>query len=74
MKHSVDGKLVMLAELRIRPERREAFLDYTVQNLALSRAAAGNIAFDILLDDLSPDLVVFYEAWDPAEAQQAYMT
>lgn len=45
-----------------------------MQNLALSRTAAGNIAFGILLDDLSPDLVVFYEVWDSAEAQQAYMT
>ena len=73
MKHGFDGKLVMVAELTIRPERREAFLDYTVENLALSRTAAGNIAFDILIDDTRSDQVLFYEVWETVEAQQAYM-
>lgn len=73
MKHGYDGKLVMLAELSIKPEMSEAFLDYTVENLALSRTAAGNIAFDILIDEARPDLILFYEVWESAEAQQAYM-
>lgn len=73
MKHAFDNKLVMLAELTIKPEKRAEFLDYTVQNLALSRAATGNIAFDILLDETRPHLVLFYEVWESAEAQQSYM-
>ncbi len=73
MKHPIDAKLVMLAELTIKPEKREAFLDYTVENLALSRTAAGNITFDILLDKTRPDQVLFYEVWESAAAQQAYM-
>lgn len=73
MKHSIDGKLVMLAELPVIPEKRDAFLDYTVDNLALSRTAAGNIAFDILLDEARPNKVLFYEVWESVEAQQAYM-
>jgi quinol monooxygenase YgiN len=73
MKHPIDDKLVMLAELTIKPEKREAFLDYTVENLALSRSAAGNIAFDILLNEARPDQVLFYEVWESAEAQQTYM-
>jgi quinol monooxygenase YgiN len=73
MKHPVDDKLVIIAELTIKPEQREAFLDYTVENLALSRTAAGNIAFDILLDEARPNQVLFYEVWDSAEAQQTYM-
>lgn len=73
MKHPIDNKLVMLAELTIKPEKREAFLDYTVDNLALSRTAAGNIAFDILLDEARPNQVLFYEVWESAEAQQTYM-
>lgn len=74
MKRSIDDKLVMLAELTITPERREALLDYTVENLALSRTAPGNIAFDILVDKARPDHVLFYEVWESVEAQQAYMT
>jgi quinol monooxygenase YgiN len=73
MKHPIEDKLVMLAELTIKPEMRDAFLDYTIENLALSRTAAGNIAFDILLDESHPDQVLFYEVWESAGAQQIYM-
>jgi quinol monooxygenase YgiN len=73
MKHPIDDKLVLLAEMTIKPELRDAFLDYTVENLALSRTAAGNIAFDILLDRARPYQVLFYEIWETAEAQQTYM-
>jgi quinol monooxygenase YgiN len=73
MKHPIEDKLVMLAEFTIKPEKREAFLDYTVENLALSRTAAGNIAFEILLEEAHPNQVLFYEVWESAEAQQSYM-
>lgn len=66
-------ELVMLAELSIKPETRDAFLDYTVENLAESRSAPGNIRFEILIDQAQPDRVMFYEVWQTAEAQQAYM-
>ena len=76
MKHTCDDQLVMLAELpscRSSRKKRDDFLDYTVQNLAISRSATGNIAFAILLDEARPDQVLFYEVWETAEAQQAYM-
>jgi quinol monooxygenase YgiN len=63
----------MLAELQIKPGQHKAFLDYTVENLNISRSAAGNIAFDILIDKSNPETVLFYEVWESAEAQQAYM-
>lgn len=73
MEYSFDHKLVMLAELTIKPGKRDEFLEYTVGNLAISRSAAGNIEFDILIDDTCPDQVLFYEVWETPEAQQAYM-
>lgn len=73
MQHNLNDTLVMLAELGVKPERRDEFLDYVVENLAISRSAAGNIAFDILIDEARPDRVIFYEVWESAEAQQAYM-
>lgn len=73
MKHALADTLAMIAELTIQPGKREAFLDYTVENLELSRSAAGNIVFDILIDAARPDCVLFYEVWESAEAQQAYM-
>lgn len=73
MKHIFVDNLVMLAELTIKPEKLEAFLDYTVENLKISRSYPGNIAFDILIDEARPNVVLFYEVWESAEAQQAYM-
>ncbi len=73
MEHRMDDKLVMIAELAIKPEKHEAFLDYAVENLSLSRTAPGNITFDILLDEARPNQVLFYEVWESADAQQTYM-
>jgi quinol monooxygenase YgiN len=73
MKHRCDDKLVMLAELTIKHGKREEFLDYTVENLGISRGAAGNISFDILIDESRPDQVLFYEVWESTVAQQTYM-
>lgn len=73
MTYTYAEGLVMLAELQIKPGQREAFLDYTVENLNISRSAAGNIAFDILIDESNPETVLFYEVWESTEAQQAYM-
>ena len=73
MKYTFVDQLVMLAELTIQPDKRDAFLDYTVENLELSRSAAGNISFDILIDETRPNQVIFYEVWESTEAQQAYM-
>lgn len=73
MKHTFSDTLVMLAELTIKPEKRDEFLDYTLENLEISREAAGNITFDILIDEARPDQVLFYEVWESAEAQQTYM-
>jgi len=73
MKHALDNNLVMLAELAIKPDKRDEFFDYTVENLAASRSAAGNVEYDILIDETRPNHVLFYEVWESAGAQQAYM-
>lgn len=73
MHHPLTTTLLIIAELTIKPDMLEQFLDYTVDNLALSRTAKGNIVFDIIIDEARPELVFFYEEWESAEAQQAYM-
>lgn len=73
MKHAFVNNLVMLAELTIKPEKLDEFLDYTVENLKTSRSYNGNIVFDILIEEARPNTVLFYEVWESLEAQQAYM-
>ncbi len=63
----------MLAELTVKPESIEEFLDYTVDNLKLSRSFPGNIEFDILINQARPCNVTFYEVWESPKAQQDYM-
>jgi len=73
MKHAVTNNLIMIAELTIKPNKLEEFLEYTVPNLEVSRSYPGNIEFDILTDQTKKETVLFYEVWESAEAQQAYM-
>lgn len=73
MMHALDSELVVIAKMDVKPDRRDAFLEYIVDNLAISRSAKGNIAFDILVDETQPNRVTFYEVWETAEAQQAYI-
>lgn len=73
MTPTCTDELVMIAELTLAPGQRDAFLAYTVPNLAVSRAAPGNLGFDMLLDPERPDTVLFHEVWTSAETQQAYM-
>lgn len=73
MNHVFIDNLVMIAELKINPEKLAEFLAYTMENLTISRSYAGNMAFDILIDESRPDTVLFYEVWESAEAQKAYM-
>ena len=70
---ALTDTLVMLVELQVHPEKMEAFLAYTVANLPVSRAAPGNVQFDMLLDAVRPERVLFYEVWESRAAQQAYM-
>ncbi len=73
MKHAFVDNLVMLAELTVKPEKIEEFLNYTVENLKLSRSYPGNIEFDILIDETQPYKVIFYEVWESPKVQQDYM-
>lgn len=73
MRHELSNDLVMIAELTIKPDKIEEFLEYTVANLNLSRSYPGNVEFDILIDEARPDRVLFYEVWESAKAQQDYM-
>ena len=73
MKHELSSNLVMIAELTVKPDKIDEFLEYTVRNLEISRSYPGNIAFDILIDEARPQRILFYEVWESAEAQQNYM-
>lgn len=73
MQYAVSDKLIVLAELTVKPDKVEEFLAYAVANLPISRGYAGNIAFDILIDEARPECVIFYEEWESAEAQRAYL-
>lgn len=61
MRHELVDRLVMLAELTVKRDRLAEFLEYTVENLKVSRSYPGNIQFDILVNETKPEKVIFYE-------------
>lgn len=73
MNHPLADQLTMLAELAVKPDRIEEFLDYAVANLQLSRSYPGNVTFEILTNETEPSKVIFYEVWESQQAQQAYI-
>ena len=73
MEHAFVANVVMIAELPVKPEKLEEFLDFTVANLKLSRSYPGNISFDILINEAQPNTVIFHEVWESTKAQQEYM-
>ena len=73
MKHAFVANVVMIAELPVKPEKLEEFLDFTVANLKLSRSYPGNTSFNILINEALPNTVIFHEVWESPKAQQEYM-
>lgn len=69
----VMGVVVMVAELDVIPEQRDAFIELVVDDVDASRAFEGNLQFDILVDQQDPGSVMFVEKWKTPEAQEAYM-
>lgn len=55
---------IVLAEFRVRPERRAEFLALAFEDARSSlRDEPGCLAFDVLLDEADPNRVVFHEAY-----------
>ena len=73
MNQKQSKQIIMVAKLEVQPGKLEAFLEYIVPNLTLSRSAKGNIRFDVLMGEVHKGAVVFYEEWESPEAQQAYL-
>jgi quinol monooxygenase YgiN len=72
-RYGAADQVVMIAELEVKPGALNAFLEYTSANLHLSRSYAGNIAFEIFINEADPHRITFYEVWTSPEAQKAYM-
>lgn len=73
METVIASVLVMIAEFGVVEEKRDEFVELAVANLEASRNYEGNIAFDVLVDESRPGVVVFYEVWESADAQRKYM-
>lgn len=71
--HTLNDTLMILAELEVKPDWRDAFLAYVAGHLPVSRANSGNLQSDMLLDAARPERVLFYEVWESPAAQQAYL-
>lgn len=66
------GVLVMIAEFAVIPEKRDAFVAVTAEQVETVRAFDGNIQFDVLVDESRPGVVVYVERWETAAQQEVF--
>ena len=68
-----NGKIIMLIEAKIQPERRAELLDAAHQYLPLVRAEPGVEAFYIAARKDDPNTIVFYEVYKSRAAQDSHL-
>lgn len=56
--------IIVSGWLRVRPGSRDAFVQSSIEAMALARGSAGCRAFVVAADPLEADLVNVYECWD----------
>ena len=61
-----------LLDLQLKPDSLDAGMDALHQTLTDTRAFAGCLTVDVLVDSKNPAHVVVYEVWESAEHDRAY--
>lgn len=64
----------LIVSLSVRPERREEFVAALLGTVAPSRAAPGNLVFDVYEDVNDPNTLVILERWTSVVAHEAHLT
>ena len=67
------SRVLVVSDLEVHTERLPAFLDWMRDGLDASRAADGNLRFDVLVDQHSDGRVTLVEEWESPSHQAAYM-
>ena len=68
-----DGKVIMLIEAKIKPQRRAELIEAASQYLPLVRAEPGVVAFYLTARQDDPNTLVFYEIYRTKAAQQSHL-
>lgn len=72
MRYVLTVPVYAILDLRLKPDSLEAAMGVLHQTLAATRAFAGCIGLDVLIDSKDPAHVVVYETWESAEHDKAY--
>ena len=64
--------IIVSGKIYVRPSTRQAFLQSSVEAVALARRARGCRDFVVAADPLEPDRVNVYEEWESEEALLAF--
>jgi len=71
--HMTDGKVIMLIEAKIQPQRRAELMEALREYLPLVRAEPGVEAFYVSARKDDPNAVVFYEVYKSQAAQDFHL-
>ena len=61
--------IIQLVTVSIRPEQRDAWLEFMAAQAGRTRAEEGCIGFDVAEDLMTPDRFILIERWADLEAQ-----
>lgn len=76
---SVDVPIVLAGRYKIKPEKRQRFLELAKTGLEPTRQEAGNISYNFYEDPNVPNSFIYFEEWQSREAlakhlKQPYIT
>jgi len=77
--NTVDVPIVLAGRYKIRPDKRERFLQLASLGLESSRAESGNISYSFYEEADTPNSFIYFEEWKSREAlaehlKQPYVT
>ncbi|MBV6626118.1 MAG: antibiotic biosynthesis monooxygenase [Rivularia sp. (in: Bacteria)] len=78
-KNTVEVPIVLSGRYKIKPQKRERFLELANLGLESSRAESGNISYSLYEETGIPNSFIYFEEWKSREAlvehlKQPYIT
>lgn len=67
-KNTVEVPIVLAGRYKIKPEKRERFLQLANSGLQPSRAESGNISYSFYEEAGTPNSFIYFEEWKSREA------
>lgn len=73
LNQKVEVPVVLAGKYKIKPEKRERFLELARPGLKATLQEPGNISYDLYEDIQQPNTFIYFEEWQSREALQEHL-